>query len=176
MRCTFKISDSVYPFYMRITNPILRFYYMVKRMIYWGWHLRHNEDWDNHYLYEIMYLKLKKMKHCFDTVGVHVPDKGDKVLAICIQLLSRLMDDNYLSSELRQIEKIYGVISYDFDASSEECIRMTFANIPTDKDNIDYKRAKKMYTKACKNSDYMQQQDIDLLFKLMKKYHQHWWD
>lgn len=44
----------------------------IKRFFYWGWTLRKSYDWDYGYVEEMLYLKIKRLKHTMDTDKHHM--------------------------------------------------------------------------------------------------------
>lgn len=55
------VSDKIHDFlnFFRIRKE------RIEKFFYWGWKLRNNHDWDYAFLYEIMYLKLTRMRISF---------------------------------------------------------------------------------------------------------------
>ena len=61
-----KILDFLYD---KIVHPFYKYKEMISRMIFWGWNMRWNYDFDGFTLYEIYYMKLDRMYKCMSNYG-----------------------------------------------------------------------------------------------------------
>ena len=129
-----------------------------------------DRNFDYVYLYRIIHKKLEimekhmKSEHCWDANA----EKTAKQVRICKNLLKRLVESNYLNSALSNYHKKYGVyITFEQCEDNPKLRKMVDKSSP---------RQRKMLDKAYKHSDYMEQQDLDMVFKIMHKYIRGWWD
>jgi hypothetical protein len=96
-------------------------------------------------------------------------DKESHKLMIAKNLANRLANENYLENATIEYDKIYGN-------------KELFVSEPTDDPklsrliNIGTKHQNNMFDRAGKHSEYMQKQDKDMLFDLIKKNIDRWWD
>ena len=52
-----------------IKANIHAFFNTMGRFFYWGWKMRHSYEWDAHFIYEMLYLKLDETYKCFKNHG-----------------------------------------------------------------------------------------------------------
>jgi ABC-type arginine transport system ATPase subunit len=77
---------------------INKIFNQIKNFFYWGWKLRESHDWDYWFLYEIMYLKMKRMRNAIKNGHIVWSEKNDKKMAEAIELLHRLMYNDYMDN------------------------------------------------------------------------------
>jgi len=102
----FKSDDGYYwstELYYWLNTKFTIVYEMLSRMLYWGWVMRNNYDFDSTYMLIMLHNKLTKMHNCFDKHGICVWNRDKtsdqyskmKSLKLCITLLDRLIKDEY---------------------------------------------------------------------------------
>jgi hypothetical protein len=155
--------------------------YGVENLVRWFPIIWQDRDWDHVYLYEVMKKKLEFMENLQEHHGMSVNSKKyAKQIRVCKCLLDRLSKDEYIENALFWHEKKYGEseIGWKESDKGKNWVQMytyypkllrTQWDDPNSKVNKDYKR-------CIKHSDMMQIQDLDMLFKNMRKYIQGWWD
>ena len=154
----------------------------IKRFFYWGWKLKDSFDWDSAYLEEVLYLKLVRMRKCFDSEDFHhnrwslkkEPDfkqnlleqyKADVALDICIALLKRrTVDFTYdklsgLSEHIKDVEFKFG----------EDKMILIVNGSPA---TVEFLLKKKELYQVKQN---LQDRDRKLLYFLMGEYLEGWW-
>jgi len=71
----------------------------AERMLWWGWKMRKSHDWDNGYLFEVMYLKMKRMEHSFTKYGSCVWNQTTSKELIrfrrALELIKQLHEDTF---------------------------------------------------------------------------------
>lgn len=126
-----------------------------------------NYDWDYYYLLELMRWKLRRMEpEIRHGLAVDGDKRADKI-KLCVLLLDRLIEDNYISNR-------YAKYLEDWFDSRRKCTlengRIGF-EIPRKKGQqkavMEYER---------KLTDNRRQQDWDLLFKILHRNLQTFWD
>lgn len=160
----------------------------IKNFFSYGWALRNQFDWDNAYLEQIMLLKLKRMRACFNSEdykhnrwslkeeiqqpqiefkqGLIEQYKSDVAMDICIMILERRSDSDFYSriSGLDELTK-------DLDHRIEE--DGTFVTLykgePVPKEMRD--KQFELYRKE----EAIKARDQELLGHLLGKYLSHWW-
>jgi hypothetical protein len=134
-------------FYYDIIYKIASYIEMFKRMLFWGWKMRWNFDFDGQYVYNILHLKLVRMYKCFINHGhcLWTNDINDPLmrkLRIAIECSKRLKEDEYILN----------------------CYNMS-------------KKEGRNKTKAIyKRYDDIQKNDKRLLFKILEKNLDSFWD
>jgi len=163
----FEIFDKIYSFiFHHITS--------IKNLIKWFPLIYRDRQFDHNYLLNIMEFKLSLMEDYFKNHGITVSsEKDSKRIKICKNLCKRL---SYGYSEMLYGEnsshyKKWGSIEILTD--EEHKLSIKHKNCKTDKDFAD---EKKEHDKLMKREEYLQEQDLNLLFKTMKKYMLGWWD
>ena len=133
-------------------------YYNTKRgirnLIRWFPVVWKDRNWDHSYIYDVLRFKLNNTEHCIRN-GSHISaGKDADRIKICVNLLDRLRNDVYF-------DMIYG----DWDGGGS----LSDINNRTKEEREDFNR-------RYKHEDYMIKQDIDMLFDIMKKNIQKWWE
>ena len=139
-------------FYRKIKRKIKKikdyFLYDFKRgilnLIKWFPIVWSDRDFDYYYIYKVLYFKINDIKEHIKTHGIHVNFSRDvKNMEIVLDLIKRLMDDEYLDSKTKnKFNELRGInpkMAYDYESE-----------------------VKKQYK--------------DLLYKILRKHLEHWWD
>jgi hypothetical protein len=165
----------------KITGPIRAFIRKLKRFVAYGMHGYNTYDWDYGYLFEMLEFKLKRMQHEIIN-GHHTPDKAtDQSLRLCLKLLKKLNGRDYHyfmdihNAKWGESEWVFHRHDEDGKEIENGCSRLEIikpnANTPEEKAQ---ERAE--FSIAYKKDDAQQARDKRLLFRIMEKYHQCWWD
>ena len=128
-----------------------------------------DRDWDEHYIYKLLYHKFIYMEQFFrsnSAFSAKALDVAHK-LKIAKLLCKRIIDDDYTVNALIPVEQKYGEGKWHFEPSSHKLLTMIF-------DETNEEREARM--RAYKHSDYMKKQDIDYLFNFLAKYIREFWD
>lgn len=159
---------------MLIKKRIKETYYSVKNgvknLIRWApviWKLR---DWDAEYMYLLIYQHLSHVEDClrFNGYGANAVKKTDKI-RIAKNLAKRLYDKDYLDNALIPVEAKFGEIKYRVEADEKMPMwnKVVFEETPEER---------KARDRAYRHSEYMEQQDRKILFDMLNKYIDRWWD
>ena len=150
-----------------------------------GWN---NFDWDSYYLHDLMLFKLKRLQHNFIHHGHHSEDCPNykpkmKSLALAIKLLERHNTDfhEYYDKSTDRHDKKWGkletwnepcdidddgyVRTYRYHSKREN------VNTPEEKE-----QERQEFLEAMRQDEARKQRDIDLVHKIIAKYHRYWWD
>jgi hypothetical protein len=121
--------------------------------------------------------KLVLMEKNFKKNGYHVGDeKNAQNMKLCINLLDRLIAEDYDVMAFKKHKKKWGD-SYHVTTPTENKYLANFS--------IEYKNANTAKEKDLQEKDFkrcwehkekLEKQDIDLLFKIIKKHYAWWWD
>jgi len=147
----------------RWMNPFRTFRYFkscVRSLIIWFPVIWNDREWDQHYLYVILHKKLQLMEKYHQEHGISADaDKVAKDLRICVHVLDRLIKDDYYRAPPEQIKNM-----------KEHSNFMDFLNREMTE------RQTKDILEASKDEEYRIDQDIELLFTMMRKKIRGWWD
>lgn len=148
--------------YCNLTPGVLysRFKCGIRNLVTWFPVIWRDRDWDAYFLFAVMHKKLKKMEHLHRHYGVCVDaEKYANQMRTCRLLIKRLMEDDYHRNTPEQDEsweKLDDLISY--------------LNRPMTRSQS------KAIMEETKREGQMIEQDLDLLFKTMRKHIRKWWD
>lgn len=142
----------------------------VSNLIKWFPVIWNDRDFDQYYIYKILAIKLEHMEYFFKNDAWSTKaDKEAHRIMIAKNLAKRLSNESYLTNATIEYDKLYGDKEL-FDSEPTENPKLSrLVNIGT-------KHQNKMFDRACKHSEYMKQQDKDMLFDLIKKNIDAWWD
>lgn len=151
--------------------------YGIQNLIKWGPIIWKDRDWDHWFLYKILQFKLKQMEHLQRHYGNHINNEkvADKI-KLCVNLLDRLIKEDYLTNNFKSHEKKWGEHHMHFNPiPNSELGEITFSV-----DNANTKKEKKdendQRMNLYKHTDNLRKQDLDMLFYKMRKYVESWWD
>lgn len=144
----------------------------IQNIIRWVPVIYQDRDWDYDFIYVLLYHKLKNMQEFFesDKVWSTKSDRVAKQIMISKNLCKRLSDQQYLTNALTNYHNKYGEDSTVWHSEPTENPKLH--RLVWDWSEQQHKD----FTKASNHSDYMEQQDLDYLFKYLRKYIQGWWD
>jgi hypothetical protein len=150
----------------------------VKNLITWFPIIWKDRQWDHQYIYGIFRKKLHLTEQFIRHNGIHVNniDDADK-MKICVDLLDRIMKDEYHKSAFKQHEKKWGKADLQWEDIDDEKgyskLNIIHPNVKTDEDK---ESERKDFRRSSKHEADLREQDLDLLFKMMRKHIQSWWD
>jgi len=149
----------------------------LKNLIVWFPLIWKDRDWDHGFLFEMLQFKLTRMEKCLRN-GIHLyADKTADKVKLCTFLLDRIIKDEYYDMVFKDHKKKWG----EADLQCSDCkdkegyseLRITRPNVKTPEDN---EQERKEYRAIMKRPDELMQQDIDMLFEIMRKHIREWWD
>jgi hypothetical protein len=147
----------------------------IKNLIRWLPIIWEDRDWDNYFLLKIIEFKLRNMEKFFRTKGHHLYAERDaKKINTCRILCTRITKDNYYDNVFANFHKKWGRTKLD----SKKIEGTDFLELLIDADLTEEQKLEKIKDRKhlWKEEDYLKKQDLDLLFKLMRKHIQYWWD
>jgi len=150
----------------------------IRNLIVWFKVIWQDRWWDHSFIYTMLHKKLSLMEYSIRNHGHHT-NRGkdaDKIKK-CVLLLQRLMDDEYHETAFKRHYEKWGEPELNWketegDSRLVECL-ITHAGVKTQEDK---KLERKQFKTAAEMENHLRQQDIDMLFDLMKKHIQTWWD
>ena len=148
----------------------------VKKLLQWIPVIWKDQDWDQTFFYEILQFKLKRMAHYHRKYSYSSnKDNVTKQIEICVMLLNRIVRDDYLSNALTQHEAKWGKA----EILHEKIKDTEYYNIDIKVPGLDKKNEKietKKRRQCYRHSDYLKEQDINMLFEKLNKHIECWWD
>ena len=137
-----------------------------------------DRNWDHQYIYIVLRHKLHLTEQLIRHHGHHVHRKRDAdQIKVCINLLDRLIEDEYFEMAFKKHYEKWGHPDLSWRDSEEHkgmCVlNIDYPNVKTDEDK---NAEKKDFKFASTHEAKQREQDLDLLFKLMRKHIQGWWD
>lgn len=140
------------------------------RSIRWAYRMWGNEDWDQEYFYLVMQHKLEDMHKYFSKSDIcHDNRKITKDIGICIHIIKRVIEDDYLSEEYDKIDRESGPC-FDWDNGIEDergCTTIKHLWSP---------EADKRFERYIKLSRSIKDNELDLLFKILRRKSERFWD
>lgn len=150
----------------------------IKNLYYWFPIIWNDRNWDQYYLYVILKHKLKKMEKYQRVHGITSNnEKTAKKIKLCVNLLDRIIKDDYIMNALYLHEKKWGEVDIKF-TPIEDNEEYGELNIELKKETTQEEKMteERRRLRLYKHSDYMKKQDIDMLFETMRKHVECWWD
>lgn len=142
----------------------------VKNLIIWFPIIWKDRSWDHYFIYVNLHYKLKLTEKVIRN-GHHLyRNKTADKIKICILILDRLIKDNYLDNALEKHNEKWGEGEFQFKNNE---FHIKYENI---KNKDDEQKQQKDFRAAVKHQNYLREQDLDILFKLLRKHIQSWWD
>jgi hypothetical protein len=166
---------------------IKRFFRKIKNLWRWFPIIWKDEDWDDHYIFEILKFKLKNQAKYIENKNRHTTSKRDaEIMMLCTRLIDRIQNDYYIIEHLDYQETEFKFIPIEGEDLSEMKIEHISDNLG------DYfNKYPKIYEKALieNNLDFTDKHRIamymsrmnherarKLLFKILEENIEKWWD
>jgi hypothetical protein len=150
---------------MYLPNLLDRGYCRLERFISWFPIIWKDHDWDHYYLYYMLRHKLRRMRKNHEEKRIIADwERVANEIMVAENLLDRLIEDNYLFQEYEDMRKKYP--ERDFIKTEDGHYKMT----PMGPEQTKKTRA------ISKRMVDMRNQDLDFLFKHMRKHIEGWWD
>ena len=162
----------------RITNFFRSIKYGIENLIIWAPIIWKDRDWDHWYLYKMFKFKLIQMEKLHRKYGMSVNSENTAdQMKICINLLERLINDEYGESIFKHHNKKWGRPHFNWEYCKDRkgCseLHITHRHVNSEEDK---KQERKEFRRLIKHEEILKRQDIEYLFKLMTKHIQGWWD
>lgn len=162
--------------FKKIRNFIISIKDGIENIIIWFPIIWKDRDWDQWFLYTILKFKLSNMEKYYRKYGISAnSEKTANQIKICVDLLGRLLEDEYGNTVFKKHEEKWGDLDFSFEPYKNDlhkCL-ITRPNIKTEEDEkLERKQSKRLH----EHESYLIKQDVDYLFKIMKKHIQTWWD
>jgi len=152
--------------------------YGIKNLIIWFPIIWKDRNWDHYFIFLILRHKLHLTEQLIRNHGHHVNNiqDADKIKK-CVLLLDRIIKDDYHENVFIHHDKKWGETELLFTDSTDypDCsvLNITRENIKTKEDK---QKEREEFRRLMKKPGLLKDQDIELLFKLMRKHILSWWD
>jgi len=151
------------------------FYRSIKRLFYWFPVIWKDRDWDDYFIWILLYHKFKSMENFYKHKAQPiVGDNRASQIRVCNLLLKRLTDSNYLDIAFKQHEKKWGKLKSNWGIFNE---KLTKLDIHRTKVTPETEAQERVESKRCHElEDYLERQDLAYLSHLINKHSRGWWD
>jgi hypothetical protein len=143
----------------------------ILNLIKWLPVIWYDRDWDYGYIYKFLYYKLRFMQEFFEsdkTYSVNALKIAKKIM-IAKNLAKRLYEDKYLENATFWHDRKFE------ERLVDEWFKPTINGFYIYVEDPNTER-RKSFERCCNHSDYMKKQDREMLFRMLNKYIEHWWD
>jgi hypothetical protein len=169
-------KDIRFWFSHKIEFPIKSFFTGISNLWKWKSVIWHDRDFDYVFLLIILKFKIDKMIELYNYRDIYVDQEKDKQeLKLCSKFLDRLIKNDYQKNAMIYHDREWGEISFIW----KKCEDSENYKLETDRKNIisekDKEKEREKFMKLMKHSNYMENQDIEYLFDIMKKKLRSWW-
>jgi len=150
----------------------------IKSLIIWFPVIWKDRWWDHIFIYYILRHKLHLMEHMIRHHGHHTRNIEDaNKIKKCVLLLDRLIEDEYHENVFKNHYKKWGQPEMNWkDSTNFSGCTMLDIKYPLVKTEKDKENETKQFRLKSKMEAAMREQDLDMLFTLMRKHIQTWWD
>ena len=164
-----------------ITYPVRRFFRKIKNVFRWLPTIWKDEDYDYHFINEILIKKLEHTRDFFLSDRTHIME-ADKVAAEIQEAIDRLHMTRdswefYEDPAQESIEKKWGKSTFNFiptnDGTGSSYMEIEHENVKTDEDKEQYSKEFREAMKQARK-DYMK--DKKDAYKFIAKNIDKWWD
>lgn len=162
----------------RIRNFFIDLNYGIRNLISWTPIIWADRDWCQFFLYKILRLKLSRMEKLQRKYGHSVDShKYADQLKVCVNLLDRLLKDEYHEMVFKNHDKKWGETHFNFIPLEDKPdlleLKITRDNVKTE---VEKEKERKEYRILCEAENKLRKQDIKYLCYMINKYVEHWWD
>jgi hypothetical protein len=166
--------------------------YGIKNLTKWFSVIWNDRDWDHHFLFEILKFKLEQMEDLQEILKFKLEqmedlqrkhgiklyrDKYADQMRVCINLLNRIIEDEYYENTFKHHDKKWGEADLVFKPLPDDeelgLMEIEREKVTTDKEKA---QERKEWKRLHEHSEKLREQDLDMLFLNMRKYIQGWWD
>lgn len=173
----FETKYRISKFIGNMTFPFRNFYRRICFFLFWGWTLKDSHDWDHYHLYDLLFIKMNRMRKALaeGSTEKRVLARKLKKMDVAIGLCKKLRDDDY-SENTDKVEQKWGKLQFVTDPTNNPKIyRGRFFN-QNALNPEQQKQADKDRSKAVKADYRKQERDRKKLFTIIADNIETWWD
>lgn len=164
--------EEIDDFIEEMKDKIERIYYNVKNGLrnLWKWRkvVWNDRPWDYVYIFKALRFKLEDTQKCIDGTFVGSEEEVKKIKSL-IEAIDRIIEDDYVSEEYKEMDKKYGTLEMLFN--DDNTITMTRTNLKEE----DKETERKETLALAELEADRRQNDINFVFDTMKNDIQRWW-
>lgn len=157
------------------------FFYNIRHFFANLWFYRkflwEDRPWDSAYLYMGMKVKLENMLPAIH--GFVGEEERREEMRLCIEILDRLIADEYLTKAESEVTKIYGEAEFKETPEYDEDGKVKYYNVDIVRPNVktkeDEHKVEKMFHQAVETAESNRQNDLNLLCKTIAEKSRGWW-
>ena len=144
----------------------------IKNLIRWFPVIWNDRQWDSYYFFKIIRRKLEIMEpfYRYDAMVLRREKEADR-MKVCIMLLDRIIKDNYHEMAYKKFDKKWGESEMLFNEDGS--LNIAYENVKTEEDE---KNKNKDIKESHNKEEFLINQDIEYLFKILNKRIRFWWD
>ena len=144
----------------------------IKNIIKWFSVIWQDRNWDYTYLHILLLHKLRNMETFFrnDAYCMDANNRADDI-KYAIELLQRIIDDNYTKEALEPFYDLYP--DYEFKFKTEPCPNNPGLRRLIDKDT---EKQKELLKKCYENREKLRRDDINEFYRFLSDHIEEWWD
>jgi len=165
-------------FFKKIKDFLRNIKQGISNLINWFPIVWKDRQWDHTFIYKVLRHKLHMTEQYIRHYGIHVNNEKDAdKIRTCVLLLDRLIEDIHFDMAFKKFHKKWGEATWSLEPTEGEPeyseLHISYPNV---KDEKDEKFNTKEFKRACEHEDMLRKQDVEYLFKFMRKHIQTWWD
>jgi len=150
----------------------------IENLIKWFPVIWKNRDWDHYFIYVILRHKLHLTETHIREHDIHTNAQQDAAkIKKCVILLDRLIADDYHDMAFKRHDEKWGEAELNFKDAPDykDCVEalITHKNVKTPEDK---EKERKDFKTSYEHEQYLRNQDKEMLFTMMNKYIEGWWD
>ena len=144
----------------------------IKNLIRWFPVIWNDRQWDSYYFFKIIRRKLEIMEpfYRYNAMFLRSESEADR-MKVCIMLLDRIIEDNYHEMAYKKFDKKWGESEMLFNEDGS--LNIAYENVKTEEDE---KNKNKDIKESHNKEEFLINQDIEYLFKILNKRIRFWWD
>jgi len=162
---------------------IKQFFRRIRNLYRWFPIIWKDQDWDDHYIFEILKFKLTNQADYIGRYDRHTCAKRDaERMMLCVRLIEKVQDEYYGTEYLDYVETEYNFIPSDH---CEDCSELKIVDISDTLDEY-FKKYPRIYKQiedksnrrkvAFRMSSINHNRARKLLFKILEENIERWWD
>jgi len=171
---------KLYCFITRMIDKIETWWYDLKygieNVFHWVPVIWKDRNWDHYFIYVILRHKLRLMEIQIREYGHHTnSDRDADNIKVCVNLLDRLIADEYHEMAFKDHDRKWGEPDFRWEKYKDDS-DLVELHIDRDKVTNEKEQERKEFRRASTHEANLREQDLDMLFKNIRKYIQTWWD
>lgn len=149
-------------------------YERICRMLYWGWAMRDNYDFDSGFMFDMEVLKLKRLLWVFENEGHHWEECEKyapkmKSIRLAIKIGDKLLEDRYMKHYDLHVAKWGRITHHSEPIPGSPNFKMVPSREMSDKE-------RKEFLEAFETDDRIRARHRRWFYDIIKVHGERWWD